>query len=250
MKKTLRNLTVISSLFIILCYGIFLLVLVGQGSDLSTILLAVAVLILALIPIIFIDRMWTWLRWIFCIGMCFYVISFIGFSGYILSGFDEEIPQNENLLVMVYGCRTYETPSKLLRERLDAALELLNAYPESICVVTGARGSNEPITEAESMRTYLIEKGIDDSRIYPEPQAKSTVENIEYTMKLIEDNGLQDYKVIGVSTDFHLRRIRILCDTAGFETLLIPAKSTNPVMLLANLVREYMSYVKMFLLHV
>ena len=250
MKKTLKILTVISSIFIIVCYGIFLLVSVGQGSDLSTVLIGIGAIILALIPIIFMEKMRTWLKWIFCIGMCFYMISFIIFSGYILSGFYDEIPADENLLIMVYGCRTYETPSKLLRERLDAALVLLNAYPDSICIVTGAQGSNEPITEAESMRTYLIEKGIDESRIYPEPQARSTIENIEYTMKLIEENGLQDYKVVGVSTDFHLRRIRILCDTAGFETLLVPARSPDPVMLLANVVREYMSYVKMFLLHV
>jgi len=247
MKKIL---TVISSLFIILCYGVFLLVSVSQGSDLSTVLIGVGAIALALIPIIFIDRMWTWLKWIFCIGMCFYVISFIGFSVNIFSGFDEEIPTDENLLIMVYGCRTYEKPSKLLRERLDAALVLLNDYPDSICVVTGGQGNNEPITEAESMRRYLVEMGIDNSRIYPEPKATSTVENIDYTRKLVEENGLQDYKVVGVSTDFHLRRIRILCDTAGFETLLIPAKSSNPVMLLSNLVREYMSYVKMFLLHV
>jgi Uncharacterized conserved protein len=250
MKKILKILTVISSLFIIFCYGIFLVVSVSQGSDLSTILIGVGAIIIALIPIIFIDRMWTWLKWIFCIGMCCYVVSFIAFSGYILSGFDEEIPSDENLLIMVYGCRTYEKPSKSLRERLDAALVLLNDYPDSICVVTGGQGNNEPITEAESMRTYLIEKGIDESRIYPEDKSSSTVENIEFTRNLIEYYGLQDYKVVGVSTDFHLRRIRILCDTAGFETLLVPARSPEPVMLLANVVREYMSYVKMFLLHV
>jgi len=251
MKKTLNIATVISSVFVIVCYGVFLILAISQNSDLSTILLSVAVLIPALAALIFRNKIWTWLKWILCIGMCFYVISFVIFCGYIFAEVDYDIPTADgDILVMVYGCRTYETPSKALRQRLDAAIELLNAYPDSVCVVTGGQGSNEPITEAESMRRYLIGQGIDESRIYAEDKASSTVENIEFTRNLIDENGLQNHKVIGVSTDYHLRRIRILCDTAGFETVLYPATSPDKVMLLSNLVREYMSYVKMFILHV
>lgn len=255
MKKILNGATIISSVFILICYGLFLIISIAQSSDISTILLCVTVIALALIPLIFKKKMWLWLRWIFCIGMCFYMISFFIFCGYIFSDVNdnvsiETIARDNELIVMVYGCRTYDYPSKALRERLNAALELLNAYPESLCIVTGGQGSNEPITEAESMQRYLIENGIDESRIITEPKASSTVENIEFTQRIIEENNLQDYyKVVGVSSDYHLRRISILCDAANFDTILVPASSPDKIMLLSNLVREYMSYVKMFLLH-
>lgn len=255
MKKTLNTATIISSIFILVCYGVYLIISISQNSDAITVILAVTVMTLALIPVLFINKMRTWLKIVFCIGMCFYMISFVLFCVYIFADVNDgesvdAIAIDNDILVMVYGCRTYERPSKALRERLDAALELLNAYPDSICVVSGGQGSNEPITEAESMYRYLIEHGIESERIYKEDKSSSTIENIEFTKKLINENQLNYYQVIGVSTDFHLRRIRILSDSIGFDTLLVPAKSSDKIMLLSNLVREYMSYVKMLLLHI
>lgn len=252
MKKMLNIVTIISGIFVIFCYGIFFFTSFTQGSDLSTLILGIVPILAALITIIFRKKIWTWLRWILCIGMCFYMISFAFFCVYLFGNVNSgDMPVSDSdIVVMVYGCRTYNTPSKALRERLDAALTVLNDYPDSVCVVTGGQGSNEPITEAESMRTYLIQKGIDESRIYIEDKASSTVENIEFTKKLIDENGLSQRIVIGVSSDYHLRRIRILCDTAGFNTVLIPAKSKDFIMLMSNLTREYMSFVKMFVLHI
>lgn len=255
MKKILDTVTIISGIFILICYSVYLIISISQNSDAITVILAVTVMTLTLIPIVFIKKIQTWLKIIFCIGMCFYMISFMLFCVYIFADvndgeFVDAIAVENDILVMVYGCRTYERPSKALRERLDAALELLNAYPDSICVVSGGQGSNEPITEAESMYRYLVEHGIESERIYKEDKSSSTIENIEFTIKLINENQFNNYQVIGVSTDYHLRRIRILSDNIGFDTLLVPAESRDKIMLLSNLVREYMSYVKMLLLHI
>ncbi len=44
---------------------------------------------------------------------------------------------------------------------------------------------NEPISEAQAMYEYLVEYGIDSKRIKKEAQSTSTVENFQFSYKLI-----------------------------------------------------------------
>ena len=84
----------------------------------------------------------------------------------------------ENATAIVLGCRVYgERASQSLRERLEAAYEYLVEHPEADCVVSGGKGDGEDISEAECMYRWLVEKGIDPSRIYKEDQSTSTEEN-------------------------------------------------------------------------
>jgi len=53
----------------------------------------------------------------------------------------------------------------VLRYRLDEAYRYLKDDPETICIVSGGQGYNEPCQEAEVMKKYLEDKGIDSSRI-------------------------------------------------------------------------------------
>lgn len=49
--------------------------------------------------------------------------------------------------LIVLGCQVNGTvPSRMLRQRLDAALDYLNTYPDSIAIVSGGMGSGEAIT--------------------------------------------------------------------------------------------------------
>ena len=66
-------------------------------------------------------------------------------------------PDKPNVVV-VLGCKVRgESPSKMLRLRLDAAIKLLDEYPDVKCVVSGGKGSDEKISEAECMKNYLVE---------------------------------------------------------------------------------------------
>ena len=79
----------------------------------------------------------------------------------------------ENATAVVLGCRVYgERASLSLIERLDAAYDYLEENPKAVCVVSGGQGSGENISEAECMYRWLVEKGIDASRIYKEEKSK------------------------------------------------------------------------------
>lgn len=63
--------------------------------------------------------------------------------------------------VIVLGCRVKNgLPTRMLRKRLDCAFEYLNKNPESCCILSGGKGDDEIISEAEAMYRYLLNKGI------------------------------------------------------------------------------------------
>ncbi len=120
--------------------------------------------------------------------------------------------QAEPSIMVILGCQVREQgPSILLRDRLDTALAYLQEHPEMTVVVSGGQGSDEPTSEAQAMRDYLVEQGIDSGQILLEDQSYSTLENLTLTKKLLEDEG---YDVTGdilvVSNGFHLTRVRLL----------------------------------------
>jgi uncharacterized SAM-binding protein YcdF (DUF218 family) len=204
----------------------------------------------ALIPLLLRKRLPKWLKVTLCAGMYAYLLSFAALSVYVMSYSDSAdvavFSDDKRFIVMVFGCRTYEKgPSRALANRLNAAYELLVRYPRSLCIVTGGQGDNEPITEAASMKRYLVGKGIPAERITEEAEASDTIENIENSAEIIRAAGWDDYAVVGVSTDFHLRRISILAGERDFDMMLIPAQTSDIISLTANLVREYMSFVKL-----
>ncbi len=113
---------------------------------------------------------------------------------------------DENRTVIVLGARVYENRlSTALKYRLDAAYEYLIDHPLSACIVTGGQGVNEPCTEASLMYAYLAELGIDEGRIYVEDESTDTVENIQYSIKIIRENNLNDNVAI-VTSDYHVYR--------------------------------------------
>ena len=131
-------------------------------------------------------------------------------------------------LLIVLGTTVNGTePSPMLKQRLDAALEYLNSYPEASCIVTGGKGDADNLSEAQCMYNYLTAAGIDGSRIIMEDRATSTVENLRNVRAMLDTN-----EVDILSSDFHLYRSGLIAKDAGFIPTLIPAK-TQPLSLLA-----------------
>ena len=118
-------------------------------------------------------------------------------------------------------------PSPMLRQRLDAAVDYLNAHPDTQCIVTGGKGDAETLSEAHCMFNYLTAAGIDAGRITMEDRATSTVENLRNVRAMLDTD-----RITILSSDFHLFRSGLIARDAGFTASLIPAK-TEPFSLLA-----------------
>ena len=197
------------------------------------------------------------LHTVFTVLMCVYTVTAAALWCYILAGsghtasviceeYAERGDTGDDTAVMVFGCRAHGlTPSLTLRLRLDAAYELLTSLPDSVCIVSGGQGSNETAPEADAMEAYLVSRGIAKERIIKESNSHSTSENIRLTKELIESTGRSYGKMIGVSTAFHLPRIKTLSERYGLPMELCSSPSPSPAHFYVSMVREYLSYIKM-----
>lgn len=127
--------------------------------------------------------------------------------------------------VVVLGCRVYgERASLSMVERLDAAYEYLTEHPEVACVLSGGQGDGENITEAECMYRYLVNKGIDASRLYKEELSSTTRENLLFSGQLIEKEGLNPVIAI-VTSEYHMYRAGMIADGLDIAWAAVPGKT-------------------------
>ena len=137
--------------------------------------------------------------------------------------------------VLVLGCQVRgNAPSPTLQSRLDAAFAYLQANPETICIVTGGKGTDETMSEAACMAQTLVSMGIDESRIWLEDKATSTKENLLLSMALIEEKtGVLPGAVTIISSETHLCRAEMMAKDLGLYVSTVPAV-TNPWLLRVN----------------
>lgn len=220
-----------------------------------------------------------WLKGVLCAGMSFFLATYIAFLSYSLATAAsskarlDALSEDEQLTVMIFGCYVRgEEPGRTLTTRLDAALSLLKRYPNADCIVSGGQGSNEAISEAEAMRRYLVSRGIAEERITLEDRSTNTSENLEYTFAILtgsESDGsaastpeipassnstdsaqsvdTDGRRLVGVSSEYHLPRIRMLSRALGREIETYPAYDANIGNTLIYTLREYMGVAKLWL---
>ena len=122
----------------------------------------------------------------------------------------------DSKVVVVLGCQVKGTrPSKMLKRRLDAAIDLMNNDEDTICIVSGGQGWNEAISEAEAMQTYLIDNGISPDRVIAEDKSTNTYENLKFTRDILDERGLG--RDITIATDgFHEYRASLIAKKLDF----------------------------------
>ncbi|MEE0264928.1 MAG: YdcF family protein [Acutalibacteraceae bacterium] len=123
-----------------------------------------------------------------------------------------------NSTLVVLGCQVKgNRPSKSLKRRLDTACKFLIENKDICCVVSGGKGSDELISEADCMYSYLVDKGISPQRIFKESTSTNTEENLVNSARLIKTNALPHNIII--TTDFyHQLRANIIARRHHIKT--------------------------------
>lgn len=165
------------------------------------------------------------------------LIIFLITEGLIASHFSDRGEQNADYLIVLGAQVWADGPSPVLRFRLDSAVRYLEENPDSICIVTGGQGYNEPFTEAEGMRDYLLTRGISEDRILMENQSKNTVENLRNCLTFLDEK--KDTVCI-VTNDFHLFRAMHLAEGVGYEKASGLAAPSSLPYLPNNMLREFL----------
>ena len=146
----------------------------------------------------------------------------------------------ERKYLIVLGAEVIGTrPSRSLRYRLEAARRYLERFPESIAIVSGGRGRNEEISEAQCMYEQLCAAGIRPDRLIMEDKAVSTMENLSYSFDIIRSLGDDpDGNTAILSSSYHLFRAKKMARTLGVRAAGVACYPGNPILAANFYIRE------------
>lgn len=159
------------------------------------------------------------------------LVGFGALRGVIRGSSRTVLAAGEPQVMVIFGCKVEpDGPGPMLTDRLETACTYLAHHDEIEVVVAGGKGDDEHQSEAEAMAGYLTARGIEADRIHLEDQSRNTWQNVNYTLELMEQEGLStDGGVVLVSSGFHLARIKLLWHRAGggepVSTLAAPVSS-------------------------
>jgi len=183
------------------------------------------------------------LRGIVIVCVCAVFAATAFFEALMLSALMRPLPDEQPDAVLVLGCGIFPDGQLTysLRSRLDTAYDALEKYEEAFCIVSGGQGANEPVAEAQTMRDYLVSRGVNPARIVMEPDSRNTAENMRNSAVIMAQHGAITAAV--VTSDYHVYRALVTAERYGIEAFGIGAK-TNWRIWLAVRIREYVGIIK------
>ena len=179
------------------------------------------------------------LRWFWTTGVIVGILIFTVTGSMILRSGSTTPPENLPHIVVLGAKVNVDGPSPSLQERIDAVYAYLTLHPDTVAIVSGGRGSDEPISEAQCMYDCLISMGISPERIIKEEQATSTWGNLTYSLDIIEERtGSRPNSIGVVSSEYHLFRTGLQAKEFDLQIIGIPAKTGSFDRWLHYFVRE------------
>ncbi|MFR5602094.1 MAG: YdcF family protein [Lachnospiraceae bacterium] len=196
--------------------------------------------------------------------LVFVIVEVLVFTGVTAA------PPNSLDYVIVLGTKVNEKGiSNSLKKRLDRAIEYTEQNPDTILVLSGGQGEDEPQTEARAMYEYLAYNGVPQKQMILEERSTSTVENMAYSKVAIDEDihrkkteakkqydrgpiapgpymAAQDKPVqIGVLTnDFHVYRAKQIGRKWGMDGIYGIAAESDLIMFPHLCVRECLAILK------
>ena len=169
----------------------------------------------------------------FCYIFCYIECMF--FSTIYCAAASTRYKINEPIdYLIILGCaiRGDGTPTPLLRGRVDRALtfereQFQRTGRHAKFVPSGGQGSDEVISEAESMKRCLVEQGVPAEQIILEDRSVNTYQNMAFSKRVIEEDAgsLDGVGVAFSTTNYHVFRGYTLADRVGMTVKGLSAKT-------------------------
>ena len=133
------------------------------------------------------------------------------------------------LIILGCGLRKDGTPTPLLAGRVERALRFYREQLEKtgkapVLIPSGGQGPNEVISESDSMRAYMLEQGVPEEHILQEDQSESTYENMLFSKKVMEEEGIRG-NVAFATTNYHVFRSGLMARRVKMRAIGMGAKT-------------------------
>lgn len=251
MKEFVSRLSKIESVIMFLILGINVILLAKYLLTFGTITAFLASMGFVCLIVLKAFRKNKYIKQLFVLLLVLYLVfmtSFIFIEYKVITGVNYELPEKEYdyVIVLGSGLKNGNELSYVLLRRLNTALEVVESSPDVTVIVSGGKGPDENISEAEAMRNYLVSKGINFDQILLEDKSTSTAENLSYTHDLMKSKSLSDGRIALVTNDYHSFRAKYLASKNGLEVDSISSKTA--IMVRINyMIREYYACIKSFI---
>jgi len=168
----------------------------------------------------------------------FYVIFRYNFNIKTVDGIDKTYDYG-----LVLGCSVLKNgePSKMLKDRLDTAIELYNKHLIMTVIISGDH--KEGYSEVEVMAKYLEENGLNEGDFLIDYEGYSTKDSL----KNYRDN-YEDATVIVITQKYHLYRALNLMDKLNIIGTGVRAVEKNYAGQLFREIREILARNKDFII--
>ena len=147
----------------------------------------------------------------------------------LMASFRKPHYDRDYIIILGCGLRKDGTLLPLLKGRVDSAISFVKKQKEitkknCVFVPSGGQGSDEIIAEGDAMKNYLLQQGIDEKDIMVENKSTTTLENMQFSKKLI-DEKTPNAKVAYSTTRYHLFRSGMYATTAGLNAIGVGSKT-------------------------
>ena len=156
--------------------------------------------------------------------LLFGYVSFL-FVSYVIYGFVYSrmatVRAADVVIVLGSGLSGGRQVPPLLASRLDRGMQVYEKLTaqgaaEPVLIVSGGKGGDERVPEAEAMAGYLTDRGFPAARLVREDRSRTTEENIRFS-KAIMDRSRPGARCVIVTSNFHVFRAAIIARRLGVD---------------------------------
>ena len=184
--------------------------------------------------------------------LLFGYVSFLFVSYVIYAGLYGRLATGRGadfVVVLGSGLKDGGRVPPLLASRLDRGRAVYEAIAARggdgpLLIVSGGKGSDERVPEAEAMAAYLTERGFPGDRIVREDRSRTTEENMMFS-KAIMDRSRPGSRCVIVTSNYHVFRAAILARRAGVDGQVTGAPTAGyywPSAMLREFAAVFLSY--------
>lgn len=163
------------------------------------------------------------------------VITISAYSAYVYQQIRESAEHDEARqadVILVLGAAQYNgRPSPVLKARLEHTFSLFEKGYAGAIITTGGYGPDLNFSEAHVSTQFLIQHGIDESRIITEQGSGTTADSVRAAVTLMQSKGWKT--VLVVSDGFHLFRLKTMVEANGIVAYTSPAPN-SPIEIAAS----------------
>ncbi|OCN04686.1 hypothetical protein A4S06_10735 [Erysipelotrichaceae bacterium MTC7] len=239
--------------------GFILIKKEGRGlMNLFVLFVGVAILIFLILATVNIKNATFTLFQSFLIGYGWFVVIYllINLANYIMSSLLYSVYRprlnKDFIIVLGAGLINGEYPTPLLQRRIDKAMNLYFAHVNKQkhrkipkIIMSGGKGPDEKVSEADAMATYAREHGVPREDLILENKSRNTRENMRFSKAKIAESHKGDCEVVFATSNYHVMRSGMLARQEGLKAQGIGSRTPFYFWFGATL-REFVAIMSMY----